>query len=108
MPNLIDISDSAYAVLSRWASVSRTISEAIRLLEDYELATNDPMIIDEIQANVGELSELRPALDDANRAAKVVKYERSRPRKSPSKRLDRKPTDRRLKINRKQFPDTIG
>lgn len=61
----IEISDYDFDVLSQWASVSRTITQAMHLLEEAQgLDTEDVIHC------VAELGQLRQPLDNVNAAAK--------------------------------------
>lgn len=65
----IEITEKSFKVLYKWASVSRTITESIRLLEDL-CPLGSSQLIDEIMSNINELEDLKYALDDCNSACK--------------------------------------
>jgi hypothetical protein len=75
----LEISQKDFEILSRWASVNRTINESIRLLENYNhsLPTVDKNVgaeIDDISNNIGELQSLRPVFDNLNTKAKNIRF----------------------------------
>jgi hypothetical protein len=73
MPHQITISDEDFAVLSKWASVSRTLKEAHRLLVDY-LESEPIDHNDDIINCCDELKELTQPLDNVNTACKEAKH----------------------------------
>jgi len=66
----LEIPADVFAKLSRWASVARTLTESVRLLENYCDSTDDETVVDDVLFNIGELQEIRPLLDAVNAAAK--------------------------------------
>lgn len=73
----IDISENYIEVLSKWASVSRTLGESKKLLEDYYDLYNDEWGFsgdkskqEEINHNIGELEQITPALDHIHNAVR--------------------------------------
>ena len=58
------VSDETYNFLEHWASVGRTIDAAVNSLLDLGVDH------EQAQYTIGELEELKAALDDCGRAAK--------------------------------------
>jgi hypothetical protein len=74
MPRQITISDADFQLLASWASVCRTLTESIRLLE--RCTENHPAEhenVDTVGENIEELVTLRQALDNVNAACKAVR-----------------------------------
>ncbi len=70
----INISEEAYLVLCRWASVSRTLKESLRLLHNYDQQIPLGTVQDgEISDNIEELQQLVAALDDCNKSCKRMR-----------------------------------
>ena len=67
----IEIREEDYDVLKRWASVSRTLTESIRLLDILRAnrAAEDDLQI-YVNSNQEELHDLLRALDNVNAACK--------------------------------------
>lgn len=64
----IELGDNYIPTLKKWASVSRTLNEARRLLEEYSELNTDPNVDDQIDANYDELGEIEPGLNHLHQA----------------------------------------
>jgi len=76
-PQTLEINEKDFHVLSHWASTTRTINEAIRLLREYqdEIDTVDNATLpDEIVNNISELEALRPIFENLNQKAKDIAF----------------------------------
>lgn len=73
----IEISEKSFKVLSHWASVSRTLTESMRLLENYQNIHHllNDNLTDTIMDNIEELKDLIYPLDECNYAAKTKKFQ---------------------------------
>lgn len=75
---LIEVSTATFEKLQKWASVSRTLKESIRLLEEFittgaeeKVANGD--LFEAVEHNLGELRELLLPLDEVGRHSKSAK-----------------------------------
>lgn len=57
----VEISDSYVTILSKWASVQRTLSEAIRLLDEL-MPKDNPDLTETINVCASELEDIGPAI----------------------------------------------
>lgn len=76
-PQTLEINEKDFQVLSHWASTTRTINEAIRLLYEYKanLTTSETdTYVEEIEFNISELEALRPIFENLNQKAKDIAF----------------------------------
>jgi hypothetical protein len=66
----VEIPDVYVQRLARWASLSRTLCEAQRLLEQF--IPEDAALEDEVQACIQELKDITPAIDALHKAVQPI------------------------------------
>lgn len=74
----IEISEAAFTLLRRWASVGRTIDTTVKYLDEYADLAESGMPgqteYEDLLHCRDELEELKYALNDCNRACKNTQY----------------------------------
>lgn len=67
----IEISEQYVKILSKWASVSRTLNEAKSLLSNFSELTKDIELSERIDICFSELETIEPALNNLHQMARM-------------------------------------
>lgn len=71
----IDIDEMDIPILKRWASICRTLTESIRLLEDHTETDEGGQIDDQVLFNIAELESIRHPMDRLHKAIQKKLWE---------------------------------